>query len=139
DSLVDRHAGRRHDADRVADVFDRNRNAVQRSQIGACSDFSFRTAGLRRRKLGRHGCVDRVAQANGTAAEDQDGVPPLPLPARGSGDLSNQPGVTWMGELLRGWKLWRVLLLHQGLGREESPAPYDAFSETTGLRLDAVE
>lgn len=49
---VDRHAGRGHDASRVADVFDRNRNAVQRPTIGACSDFSFRTAGLRGRQLG---------------------------------------------------------------------------------------
>src|SRR5262249_209879 len=60
------------------------------------------------------------------------------LPAVRSGDLSDQPGAARVGELLCGRKLRRVLQLHSRLGGEGS-APHDEGSETTGLRLDAVE
>src|SRR5215813_9479541 len=78
-------------------------------------------------------------EANGIAAEAQGCVPPLPIPTRGSGNLSDQPDAARLGELLRGRKLRRVLQLHSRLGRKEGPAPYDESTETQGLRLDAVE
>src|SRR5262249_41068425 len=78
-------------------------------------------------------------ETNGTATETQGRVPPASIPTRGSGDLSDQPGAAWLGELLRGRKLWRVLQLHPRLGGKEGPAPYDESSETQRLRLDAVE
>jgi hypothetical protein len=66
-------------------------------------------------------------------------VPSIPIPAGGSGDLSDQPGATWVGELLCGRELRRVLQLHSRLGGKEGSAPHDEGSETKGLRLDAVE
>src|SRR5262249_18365538 len=78
-------------------------------------------------------------ETNGTAAEAQERVPPLSIPTRGSGDLSNQPGAARLGQLLRGRTLQRVLQLHPTLGRKEGSAPFDACPETQGLRLDAVE
>src|SRR5215470_17653929 len=56
----------------------------------------------------------------------------LPFTTRGSGDLSDQPGAAWLGQLLRGGALQRVLQLHSELGGEEGPAPYDEGSETRG-------
>ena len=47
--------------------------------------------------------------------------------------------MTRLGELLRGGRFRRVLQLHQRLRREEGPVPYDAGSESKGLRLDAME
>ncbi len=78
-------------------------------------------------------------ETNGTAAETQGCVPPLSIPTRGAGDLSDQPGAARVGQLLRGRSFQRVLHLHSGLGGKEGPAPFDARSETHGLRLDAVE
>src|SRR5215472_6124379 len=51
-------------------------------------------------------------ETNGTAAEAQGSVPPLPIPTRGAGDLSDQPEATRLGQLLRGRSLQRVLQLH---------------------------
>ena len=65
--------------------------------------------------------------------------PPPPIPAHRSGDSVDQPGSARLGELLRGWKLRRVLQLCSRLGRKEGPAPLDEISETKGLRLEAVE
>src|SRR5208337_3326899 len=44
-----------------------------------------------------------------------------------------------MGELLRGRTFQRVLQLRERLGGREDQAPYAARSESSGLRLEAVE
>src|SRR5262249_43386278 len=54
-------------------------------------------------------------ETDGTAAEAQGCVPPLSIPTRGSGDLSDQPGATGMGQLLCDRTLQRVLQLHQSV------------------------
>jgi hypothetical protein len=51
----------------------------------------------------------------------------------------NQSGAARLGELFRSWPLQRVLQLHQRLGGEKGQAPSNAFPETTGLRLEAME
>ena len=96
---------------------------------------------LHPQSTGRLACAlyAEAQETNGTAAETQGCVPPPSIPTRGSGDLSDQPSVARLGELLRGRKLRRVLQLHSRLGGKEGSAPYDAGSETQGLRLDAVE
>ena len=81
----------------------------------------------------------QAQETDSAAAEAQGSVPPLPIPTRGAGDLSDQPEATRLGQLLRGRPLQRVLQLHSELGGEEGPAPFDACPETQGLRLDAVE
>src|SRR3974377_653842 len=78
-------------------------------------------------------------EANGTAAEAQGCVPPLSIPTRRSGDLSDQSDAARLGQLLCGGQLRRVLRRNPRLGGAQGPAPYDACSETTGLRLEAVE
>jgi RNA-directed DNA polymerase len=84
-------------------------------------------------------CNAEAQEANGTAAEAQGNIPPPPIPAHRSGDSVDQPGSARLGELLRGWKLRRVLQLYSRLGRKEGPASPDEISETKGLRLGTVE
>jgi hypothetical protein len=71
------------------------------------------------------GCASAITETIGFHSME-------PIPA-------DQPDPTRLGELLCGRKLRRVLSLHQRLGGEEDQAPFDEGSETTGLRLDAVE
>jgi len=81
----------------------------------------------------------KAQEAHCAVTETQGGIPPPPIATSRQGDPADQPGARRLGELLRGWKLQRVLQLHSRLDREEDTAPYDASSETKGLRLDEVE
>jgi hypothetical protein len=71
--------------------------------------------------------------ADGVAAEAQEGVPALGLPADRAGHRGDQPDPAGLGELLPGWERGTVLQLREGLGRDEGAAPHDAGEEPSGL------
>jgi hypothetical protein len=110
--------------------------------IGRGESFGFLGFDFRRiRSTGRVACQlhAEAQETNGTAAEAQGRVPPLPIAASGSGRAVDQPDAARLDKLLRGRALQRMLQLHQRLGRKEGPAPYAAGTQPQGLRLDAVE
>ena len=80
-----------------------------------------------------------VEKTDGVIAQAQGGIPAIPVAAGGSGGTTDQSGAAGLGELLRCWGLQRVLRLRQGLGGKEDQASLGAISESTGLRLEAVE
>ena len=81
----------------------------------------------------------QAQKANGADAGAQGGVSPTPVATDREGDKPDQSDAAGVGELLRGRALQQVLRLHQRVGGEEGQAPSGACSETTGLRLGAME
>jgi len=81
----------------------------------------------------------QAQKADGAGTGAQRSVSPTSVATDRTGDKPDQSGSTRLDELLRRWALQRVLQLHQRLGGEEDQAPSGACSETTGLRLEAME
>ena len=60
-------------------------------------------------------------------------------PTCGTGDRTDQPNSTRLGELLRGRPLEPVFFVYQPMGGTEDSAAPDACPRTPGVRVEAVE
>src|SRR5712691_7915868 len=77
-------------------------------------------------------------KADSAAADPQDDLPALSVPAGRGGHPADKPHLAGLGELLRRGPRESVLHVHPRLGREEgAPAP-DAQREAPRLRLATV-
>ncbi len=120
-------------------------NEEKSSNRGPRSRRELRLSGVRfpsgAQFAGRMACSlhAQAQEADGAAAEAQGYVSSPPVPTCWSRREVDQPGVAWMGELLRGRTFQRVLQLRERLGGKEGQASYAARPEPSGLQLEAVE
>src|SRR5208282_2332045 len=110
------------------------RRATSRHQRGEESDGGspsrrkLRLSGVRfpsgAQSEGRMACSlhAKAQEADGAATEAQGHVSSPPITTCWSRREVDQPGVTWMGELLRGRTFQRVLQLRERLGGKEGSA-----------------
>ena len=61
------------------------------------------------------------------------------LSAGRSGNLSDKPNPSWMGELFSDWQFQSLFWLYQRLGGEEDSKTYDACEEAKRFRVEKVE